>query len=759
MIRPSPSFPIKPLVLACCLASPALAAQAQDAASKTTEAAQPSAEAKQNTPSEKPQQQQRVEVTGQRDATSERRNSSAAKIIITREDIEQYGDTSLGDVMRRLPGVTQGGRPGRPGAPMMRGMGGGYTQILLNGERIPPGFSIEQITPDQVERIEILRAPTAETGARAIAGTINIILREPLRSRSDEVKGGLQYERSRVSPNLSWTHNDTLGATGTYNLTLSLNRNESLTDTQTHTENQSLATGDTTLARDEFNRSENVRNSIFASSRLQWRLGQGEQFSLMPFIVHNQGQTHTTNALTQTVGNAPYASSVSDSQSSVDIARFNAQLTKRIDAQTRFELRGGGGMFKLRVASDSVQRDASDAALLQTQFAQQIDDRSWSLNGKLAHNFVSGHSVTVGTEFENTQRDDKTTTVTQFFGSTPLTNIDLQVLNASTRRSAFFVQDEWDPIENWSANLGLRWEAINTRSDSDTVHVNNVSRVLTPIGHLVWRFAAPRKDQLRLSLTESYKPPTLQNLASPLIRSSLYLGDGPNAATNPDRAGNPALKPELAKGVDLAYERYLDAGGIVSVNLFQRNITDLIRTVVALEDVPGQADQRWVSRPQNIGNAVTRGIEFDAKFRLSELMTDAPAVNLRTNVSVYRSSVSGIYGPYNRIDQQPSATGNIGADYRFPKSAWTIGGNFSLTPSYTIQLSHQQAQVVGKKRIMDVYALMSASPTTKIRFGLSNVAALDSLSENHFITSSELQNAYTRGRTDVVASLRLEMRL
>ena len=94
-----------------------------------------------------------LEITEKRTATTERRDSSASKIIITRDDIEQYGDSNLGDVMRRLPGVTVGGRPGRGGPPAMRGMGGGFTQILINGERVSPGFSIEQITPEMVERI------------------------------------------------------------------------------------------------------------------------------------------------------------------------------------------------------------------------------------------------------------------------------------------------------------------------------------------------------------------------------------------------------------------------------------------------------------------------------------------------------------------------------------------------------------------------------------------------------------------------------
>ena len=49
----------------------------------------------------------------------------------------------------------------------MRGMGGGYTQILVDGEPMGRGFSMDSIPPEQIERIEIMRAPTAETGARA----------------------------------------------------------------------------------------------------------------------------------------------------------------------------------------------------------------------------------------------------------------------------------------------------------------------------------------------------------------------------------------------------------------------------------------------------------------------------------------------------------------------------------------------------------------------------------------------------------------
>ena len=144
-----------------------------------------------------------VEVTATRpDDTQERRQSTAAKIVIGRDEIERFGDSTVGDLLKRLPGVTMQGRPGRGGAIRMRGLGAGYTQILLDGERVSPGFSIDSLSPEQIERIEILRAPTAETGARAIAGTINIITREGFRNRSTSRRlTGSMYQAAGCSSN------------------------------------------------------------------------------------------------------------------------------------------------------------------------------------------------------------------------------------------------------------------------------------------------------------------------------------------------------------------------------------------------------------------------------------------------------------------------------------------------------------------------------------------------------------------------------
>ena len=706
-----------------------------------------------------PQKVEQVEITGKNTATDERRNSTAGKIIISREDIEQYGDSNLGDVMRRLPGVTTGGRPGRPGAPRMRGMGGGYTQILIDGQRLTPGFNIEKITPDQVERIEILRAPTAETGARAVAGTINIILREPLRQTNTDVKLGPQVERGRLSGNGSVSRNDVLSETGTYNLTASASHTDQLTDTQTRTIYSDATSGAVLLDQSGFSQSQERRDSIFLSGRAQWRLGMGEQFGVQTFIVHNEGNTASSGKLTQLFGvdPSPYATRTGSSDSKVDVARLNLNLNKRFDADTRYELRVSAGNFGLATHARTEQFAANGTQNLLQTTDGKISDRSWNSAGKLIHNItLGGQAITAGYEVEGLRRSESS--ITTLNGAQQLAELGTEFA-VSTQRAAFFVQDEWDPHPDWSANLGLRYEEISTKSAVANNAYSNVSRVLTPVAHAVWRFASPGRDQVRLSLTQSYKSPTVQQLSARPTLNTLFPVPGSNTAVSPDRAGNPNLKPELANGIDLAYESYLKSGGILSVNLFQRNIKQFQRNVVALETVSWANAPRYVNRPQNLGNAVTRGIEFDAKFQLKELIDTTQPLSLRANLSLFDSKVDAVPGPNNRIDQQPHATANLGFDYRVPGMPLTLGGNLNWTPGYDTQLTLNQAQTLSTKHVLDAYALWTVNPSTKLRLSLSNLGPQDSLSSNTVIDAGLRQVVVSNGRTDLSVALRLEMRL
>ncbi|MBT9501844.1 MAG: TonB-dependent receptor [Burkholderiaceae bacterium] len=708
-------------------------------------------------PAATPAQLEKVEVSGTASDTEQRRSSTAAKIVISREEIERFGDSSVSEVLKRLPGVTTGGRPGRGGDVRMRGMGGGYTQLLVNGERMPPGFSLDNLPPDQLERIEVMRAPTAEYGARAVAGTINIVLKEALKKTLNEVRAGVGIEAGRVSPNASWTRNNKLGDKGAYTLTVSVNRNNRWDDADTRSRWYDLASGTQLLDQHETGYSLEQREGMNVNARLQIPLAEGESLTLMPFMILSRGSNEAGRTLVQT-GTAteqPYASYSSAGDGTFKLLRGNAQWQKRLGAGTRLEARGGLGAG--RFSSQGLRREFDSTGTLTRSVDDSIRNRenNWSLNAKVSHQLQSEHSLVGGLELESSSRLQGRTTLQN--GLPILTEFG-DDLSASSRRVAAYVQDEWNPSKQISAYAGLRWEGIKTSSDSASYQARNTSHVLTPLLHAVWKPDEKSRNQIRSSLTRSYKAASLQELiARPSI--SQRFPTGGNEIGSPDRAGNPNLKPELATGIELAYEHYLSKGGLLSANLFHRRISDLIRNVVSLEDVSWSAQKRWVSRPQNVGNARTQGLELEAKFRLDELMDDATPVQLRANLSVFDSKVDQVPGPDNRLEGQPKGTANFGADYKLRGLPLSLGASVNITPAYKLRLSDISSSSVGSKIVTDAFVLWFIDAGTQLRFSANNLAPHDYLTTSSLINDTQRQDNENANRSKINWGLRLEMKL
>ena len=155
---------------------------------------------------------QKVEVRGTADSYDPRRDDTASKIVVNHDEIVKYGDTNVVDVLKRLPGITVSGASGRGGGEIrMRGLGAGYTQILLNGERAPAGFSLDSLSPDVIERIEVLRAASAEFSTQSIAGTINIILKKAIKKAQRELKLGVGGGHGFLNPNANLQLSDKFG--------------------------------------------------------------------------------------------------------------------------------------------------------------------------------------------------------------------------------------------------------------------------------------------------------------------------------------------------------------------------------------------------------------------------------------------------------------------------------------------------------------------------------------------------------------------
>lgn len=119
------------------------------------------------------------------------KEAPASISVITREDIEKKPVTSIGELLSSIPGVTGGTAATGPQSKIkLRGLPEKYTLILVDGKRQGSSAGInyrddlgqqdlDWISPDMIERIEVVRGPMSSLyGSDAMGGVINIITRK-----------------------------------------------------------------------------------------------------------------------------------------------------------------------------------------------------------------------------------------------------------------------------------------------------------------------------------------------------------------------------------------------------------------------------------------------------------------------------------------------------------------------------------------------------------------------------------------------------
>lgn len=697
---------------------------------------------------------QQVQVNASRlNETETRRESTAAKMIFGREELDRNGDSNVGEILKRLPGVTMGGPPGRGGrggggGVRMRGLGNGYTQMLVNGERPPAGFSLESLSPDQVERIEIMRGPVAEFSTQAIAGTINIVLREGYRQQDIQLRVGDSVEQGLHSPNVSVTVPGKKGNL-TWIMTSSVGQNRNKDANVTEFDE---VRNDGVLLRDQTRTSESESRgrNLHLAPRLSYRFDNGDTLNFQPFLV--SGRNHGTSISTQVdrvnPASTDYAVALGTNEGSQTFLRGFGNWLHKMDEGARIDVKFGFGLGENEGSSTRREFNRSGAAADVFTYSDSGRNRGLNSGGKYTRPMGKGHLLAVGWDAEAGTRSQSATSLRNGSPQFPESG---ENLTAETRRLAIFAQDEWDITPKWGVYLGLRWEGIATSANNRGRETESTTSVWSPVIHTVWRLPGKEKDQIRASFTQSYKAPQLNDLIAIPTFSPI------NDATRPDRSGNPDLKPELAKGFDLAYEHYIGKNGIVSASAFYRKIDNLMRRRL----FERQTDQglRWLSTPSNIGSARTSGIELEAKLQLSDLMEDAPNIDLRANYSHFWSSVDGIPGPDNRLDQQARQTANVGFDYRMKAQPLSFGGSYNWTPATNIQTSLNERVRAGVKRQFDAYALLKQGANNQLRFSVSNILAEDYLNGATIRTADRAQISDTTVRTYPTFSVRLEMKL
>ena len=79
---------------------------------------------------------QSLVVTGQIQYRN-RTETTAPELVYDQEFFAKFEPVSVGDQLRRVPGVAFTSDIGESDSPQLRGLGNGYTQVLVNGRPIP----------------------------------------------------------------------------------------------------------------------------------------------------------------------------------------------------------------------------------------------------------------------------------------------------------------------------------------------------------------------------------------------------------------------------------------------------------------------------------------------------------------------------------------------------------------------------------------------------------------------------------------------
>lgn len=593
--------------------------------------------------------------------------SAVPKTIITRDEMLQYGDQSVMDALRRaagfqLPTPGQGPRGGG-GASGMRFRGGAGPTFLINGEPVQGGprggmSIIDTITPEMIERIEVVKQPSVAQASVASSAVINIILKEPLDSRiSGSIKVGYgKYEDSEKQSKSE--QKISLQADGREN-----QWSYSVSANQMWVDNTSLTKTETSAGTREQSRTVNRSMQMF-SPRLQYDLDDQQKLIAELFYRNIKMDGYSANQ-TQDDKN--------------DSIRLN----------TRYERKDKDLSDKIRL---SVERQT------ETQLTRSPQNTIYT--DETIHEY--------GLAYDGMRKLDPTRQI-KFGVDTRSSNLDSNVSNRlDEQRYALYAEGSWRFTDRQTITLGTRQEWLN-RSGL----VDYQDQHLSPV--LAYRFDLTEQWSIQTNLSQAFNSPKTDRLI-PNVTVSTDSDAG--SLNNPDRGGNPDLKPEKTNAVEstLAYD---SANGGMSLTAYHREIKDYIEKVIALEG------SRYVERPQNQNQATTYGIELSGRYALKQ--TDAGhSFMLNGQISTIRAKVEDEQHNERLVSDVAPYNASAGLSYNFKPWQLSTSINVSYTPEFTRGLDGQPYDRTTNQRFgLDLSATKRFTGGWAASLNLNNLLSTD----------------------------------
>lgn len=649
-----------------------------------------------------------------------RTETTAPELVFDQEFFAQFEPVSVGDQLRRVPGVAFTSDIGESDAPQLRGLGQGFTQILVNGRPIPGAGNdrtvfVDRIPAEIIDRIEIIRSPSADVDSQGVGGTINIILKDgeslpPGVIARIGVTHDVEAGESRPNASVSWS-----GRNAADSVFFSLTADAQKRYNQKHVveevfESDSVGFDDE-VARGGNGRSlvrfddpqnsvavERVQEEDSRDSRdlslnadLTFQFDDDTTLRLDAFGLSTRRDEHQDTTIFEgdgSVGGLDLDNpelEFQDADFRQDSIGISALFEKYLGTAGDFEAQLAYNNFSDEGIEDTFEEEADN---LVNRENNDADDTEWT-GGLSLKRQMHGLAEAMGLDsveakfgLAGKMKDrDYRLVVTDDIGEDDYTVSDGR-FNYEERRLDAYAVFKWELSEAVNLETGLRAENTKTEqayvSDfleggelQETVDGNADSKefMLNPSAHLQW--ALTDVDQLRFSVAKTVRRPSIDQLVPAFSLES----PGDEDVT----IGNPDLGFETSIGFDIGYERRLGKQGIFGVNLFTRRISDLIGLVntglpvselgLDPEDFPGA-----LYSFENIGDADVRGIEFDLSTPLDFIGWDETGI-FANYTRLWSDRADPATGRDIAIDYQPTYVYNIGLTQNIP--SWDASFGFS----------------------------------------------------------------------------------
>ena len=670
-----------------------------------------------------------------------RTTETAPALSYDLEYFQKFEPNTVGDMLKRVPGIGfVGADIMEYDAPQLRGLGGGYTQVLINGKKVPGAgddrsFWVDRIPAETVERIEILRSNSANRSGDAVAGAINIVLRDSYSFDGTYVRAGMnQWYDGEANPTFgAVTSGDFAGG----RILAGLNVQDRYRAKVKRSDRFSDSSMDEQVSWED---QTEVKDGRDYSANLSYIVGVGEtgRLTLDGFFVKTDRDVKEVSFEEELDGDETIDSRV-PGLNPID------QKNWGFGAEYKFDMLGGNTEISLdhaRFQDDSASTEESHAYVSDAANWDQL----WSIGGakwdgseaeaeavdasdaetglKFAHQRALGSSVRMEVGVDARQKKREITYTTLEWEAK--NEADLVVYEPDSIITSVIEEKRLDPYIQFSGDAGklswewgLRYETTDSRiryvedGTVDGAASSNYEKLL-PSVHFKWDVS--ESDRMSLSLARSVKRPNFNELIPALLDGEY--GDN-------DYIGNPRLEMETADGVDLGYERRLGRQGVVGVNLFYRkikNVIELTNTGIAGQDAladigedplgnedfaedfmddyrdehPGASKQEaqaaahaalrtavaavggefepdsWLFTSGNVGTGKVYGVELDLSTPLTLL--GLPNTGVFLNYSQLKSEIEDFLGE-RRFNDQAKSVYNIGFIHDLP----ILGASFGAT--------------------------------------------------------------------------------